>query len=82
MTCKDDAAPFEAPPFRESLCDCGAARPLAVSISEFCRLVSLGRTTAFALAREGQIEVRRVGGRTLVLTRSIDRLLNLSKVGE
>ena len=53
-------------------------RPLAVSMREFCRLTSLGRTTAFALAREGEVEVRRVSGRTLILTRSIDRLLDLA----
>lgn len=59
---------------------CGTAmpRPLAVTIKEFCRLVSLGRTTAFALARDRKIEVRHVAGRTLVLTRSIDALLELS----
>ena len=51
--------------------------PIAVSMAEFCRLTSLGRTTAYALARTNRIETRRVNGRTLVLTRSISALLDL-----
>jgi hypothetical protein len=53
--------------------------PIAVSIKEFCRLTSLGRTSAFKLASEGRIEVRRVSGRTLVLMRSIESLLDLRR---
>jgi hypothetical protein len=46
-------------------------------MKEFCRLISLGKTSAFALVRDKKVEVRHVSGRTLVLTRSIDELLNL-----
>ena len=53
--------------------------PLAVSITEFCRLTSLGRTTAFALVRDNKIEVRRICGRTLVLMRSVERLLEIKR---
>jgi hypothetical protein len=59
-------------------CQCSFPRPIAISFKEFCRLTSLGRTTAWALARDKKIEVRRVGGRAVVLTRSIDTLLDLS----
>lgn len=65
-----------------SLCaGCGSSlqRPFAVSIKEFCRLVSVGKTTAWALARDGKIEVRHVRGRAVVLTRSIDSLLDLAR---
>lgn len=60
---------------------CGSClpRPLAVSIKEFCRITSLCRTSAWSLARENKIEVRHVGSRVLVLTRSIDTLLGLSE---
>ena len=53
-------------------------KPLAVSVDEFCRLTSIGRTTAFALIRDKRLEVRRIGGRTLVLMRSIEALLELN----
>lgn len=52
-------------------------RPLAVSIKEFCRLCSIGRTTAWTLAREKRVEVRRIKGKTLVLMRSIEALLEV-----
>ena len=55
--------------------DNNLSKPLAVSVREFCRLSSLGRSTAFKLINEGRLEVIRIGGRTLVLTRSIDELL-------
>lgn len=61
-----------------SNCGFSLPRPIAVSMKEFCRLSSLGKTTAWALAREKKIEVRHVGGRAVVLTRSIDTLLDLS----
>ena len=54
-------------------------KPLAVSMREFCRLTSLGRTLAFSLAREQRIETRRINGRTLVLMRSIEALLELNE---
>lgn len=50
MTAKNEVCPLGSPRVDQPVCpSCGVARPLAVSISEFCRLVSLGRTTAFAL---------------------------------
>lgn len=52
---------------------------LAVSVREFCRRTSLGRTTAFQLARDGAIETRKVRGRTLILMRSVEALLQLQR---
>ena len=56
-------------------------KPLAVSVEEFCKITSLGRTSAFQLIREGRIEVRRVHRRTLVLMSSIEALLQLDPDG-
>lgn len=51
--------------------------PLAVSVQQFCRLTSVGRTTTFALIRDGELESRHVRGRTVILWRSIEALLRL-----
>jgi excisionase family DNA binding protein len=53
--------------------------PLAVSVKECCKLTSLSRTTCFQLIREKELEVRRIGGRTLVLMRSIHALLGINE---
>lgn len=60
-----------------SNCGFSYPRPLAVSVKEFCRLVGCGKTTAWCLEREGKIETRKVRGRKVVLTRSINALLQL-----
>lgn len=52
-------------------------KPLAVSVEEFCRITSLGRTNCFQLIRDKKLEVRRIGSRTLVLLSSIEALLQL-----
>lgn len=56
--------------------------PLAVSVQQFCRLTSVGRTTAFALIRDGELESRHVRGRTLILWRSVETLLRLQAGGK
>ena len=56
-------------------------KPLAVSIKEFCRLTSLGRTSAFKLISSGTLETLPVGGRTLILWHSIEKLLGLGNQG-
>jgi hypothetical protein len=45
--------------------------PIAVSVNEFCRLTNLGRTKAYEIIGANQVAVRRIGRRTLVLTKSI-----------
>lgn len=49
--------------------------PIAISVAEFCRISSLGKTTAFALIREGKLASTRVRGRTLVLFESAVALI-------
>lgn len=49
--------------------------PLAFSISEACRVSSLGRTRIYALIKEGRIRVTKVGGRTLVVADSLRALV-------
>lgn len=54
-----------------------SSKALSVSVPEFCRLTSLGRTTAYKLMRANAVETRRICGRTVILTRSIEALLEL-----
>lgn len=42
-------------------------KPIAISVAEFCRISSLGKTTAFALIRDEKLATTRVRGRTLIL---------------
>ena len=54
---------------------------LTVPISVFCEMVGIGRSTAFDLIRRGEIDVVRIGRKTLITTDSIQKLLkrNLTK---
>lgn len=49
--------------------------PLAYSISEACKVSSFGRTYLYQLIKEGQLEARKVGRRTLVTARSLRALI-------
>ncbi len=49
--------------------------PIAVSVNEAARALSLGRTSVYALIKEGRLEVVKLGRRTLVKTASIRRLV-------
>lgn len=50
--------------------------PIALSINEAARTLSLGRTSIYALIREGRLEAVKLGRRTLVKMDSIRRLLD------
>lgn len=50
--------------------------PLAYSIEEACRVSSLGRTNLYRFIREGKLDVRKLGGRTLVPAASLRRLID------
>lgn len=50
--------------------------PLAYSISEACRVSSLGRTRLYQLIAEGRLEARKIGKRTLVPAASLRALIN------
>lgn len=49
--------------------------PLAYSINDACRVTTFGRTKLYALIAAGQLEVRRIGGRTLIPAASLRRLI-------
>jgi len=49
--------------------------PLLVDIREACELLSIGRTTVYRLIQSGDLEVKKVGRRTLVLYASIERFV-------
>ncbi|MGA2871427.1 MAG: helix-turn-helix domain-containing protein [Verrucomicrobiota bacterium] len=48
---------------------------IAASINETAKALSLGRTSIYALIREGRLETVKLGRRTLVKVDSIRRLL-------
>lgn len=50
-------------------------QPLAYSISEACRVSSLGRTFIFAAIRDDRLETRKVGRRRLILADSLRRFI-------
>ena len=39
------------------------------------RVSSIGRTSLFALAKEGKLEVRKIGRRTVILAESLRKLI-------
>jgi excisionase family DNA binding protein len=54
-----------------------ALEPLAYSISEACRVSSLGRTRLYQLIGEGRLEVRKIGKRTLIPAASLRALIDV-----
>ena len=50
-------------------------QPLATSINDTAKALSLGRTSIYALIRDGRLETIKLGRRTLVKVESIRRLL-------
>lgn len=53
-----------------------APTPLLVDICEACELLSIGRTTLYRLIREGDVTVKKVGRRTLVVYASLQRFVD------
>lgn len=52
-----------------------ALAPLAYSVSEACKVSSIGRTYLYQLINEGRLEVRKFGKRTLITARSLRALI-------
>jgi excisionase family DNA binding protein len=50
--------------------------PIATSINDAAKALSLGRTSIYALIREGRLETLKLGRRTLVKVASIRQLLD------
>ncbi len=53
----------------------GTMEQLAYSIKDAARMLSLGRTTIYALINQGRLETFKLGRRTLVRADSIRRLV-------
>ena len=49
--------------------------PIAYSINDTAKALSLGRTSIYALIKEGRLETLKLGRRTLVRVESIRRLV-------
>ena len=50
--------------------------PLALSINDAARSLSMGRTTIYAMISDGRLESFKIGRRTLVRMESIRRLVD------
>ncbi len=48
---------------------------IAYTVPEALAAIGIGRTNFYKLANEGKIDLRRVGGRTLVTAASLNRLI-------
>lgn len=49
--------------------------PIATSVNDAAKALSLGRTSIYALIRKGRLQTVKLGRRTLVRVESIHRLL-------
>ena len=52
---------------------------LLYSIPDCCRLLSIGRTTAYVLIQSGKLETVKIGRRTLIKRQSVYALAGLSE---
>ena len=48
---------------------------LTCSVKRFAKILDIGQTKAWALIKEGEVDVIRLGGRTLVVCDSIQRMI-------
>lgn len=47
----------------------------AMSVDEFCRWACIGKTKAYAEAKSGRLQLRKVGSKTVVLRTEAERWL-------
>ena len=50
-------------------------KPVAITVQTFTHIFGVGRTTAFALMRQGRLERVRINGRTLITMVSAEALI-------
>jgi excisionase family DNA binding protein len=55
--------------------------PLAYTIKNACRLLSVSRSTLYAMASKGELRLVKISGRTLLPASEIARLLGDGRVG-
>lgn len=48
---------------------------IAYTINEACAAIGIGRSFLYRLGSEGKIDLRKIGGRTLVTAASLERLI-------
>ncbi len=51
---------------------------LAFPVAEACRLLGIGRTSLYQLAKTGQVRLIKIAGRTLVPRSEIERLTRVN----
>ena len=49
-----------------------------LSVNQFCESIGIGRTKAYELLAQGEIEAVRIGRRTLITVRSVEALIERS----
>ncbi|WP_060979214.1 MULTISPECIES: helix-turn-helix domain-containing protein [Pseudomonadota] len=54
---------------------CTSTPQIAYSITEACRLTSLGRSTIYSCLAQGALQARKVGRRRLILAESLHALI-------
>ena len=47
--------------------------PMLLSVQDACKFAGVGKTTLFGMLKRGEIEGRKAGARTLVVTESLRR---------
>lgn len=52
------------------------SQKITYTVPEALAAIGIGRTNFYKLAREGKIDLRKVGGRTLVTAASLHRLID------
>lgn len=50
-------------------------QPLAYSVKEACRAISLGKTYLYFLIKDGKLEARKIGNRTVIPAASLHALI-------
>ncbi|WP_294121009.1 helix-turn-helix domain-containing protein [Sphingomonas sp.] len=53
---------------------------IAYTVPEAMSAIGIGRTFLYRLAKQGRLDLRRVGGRTLVTAASLQRLIDEAEV--
>ena len=48
---------------------------LTLSVNEFCEIVGVGRTKAYEILNSGELEIVRLGRRTLITRRSVEAMI-------